>query len=477
MNRLRQYLISVNPARYSMLICLLYWAYLFFNTSMDVKFDSAWYVTYAETIYREGFNAFIKMNSVNVGLYPSVIALSMKIADWFLMSYQTILKLIQFGFFFSAQMILLRILQLMKINRYVTAAAILYFGISPALVNSVLSIFSEVITYPLVLGIVYFSVKMWKGFLHRQLLSIFGNGFLIASLFAITSTARVVYEPLLLLYMFLSFILFLYVVLIGKRGNFTHLILAGLMIFLTFNTVLHPYKKLNEKYNGFYGLVKKAGFIFYGSAAGRTQHLSPKRLMSFLALVPGDKVCIKYFGKEEYNYWWNDVYRLGVEKEKELVEGGIPMNRLEPVLFQLAFERILNKPFQYALLCAAEAHKLVFWESTQIGFVNYPAWLIAVYHQNLIKNFLRLFIFIVTYISLFYVLIQTWKHKKLLFDDQSVKWSICFFCLVIIISNLILHSVLISVIRYSFPFVSLYFICIAVTVDSIFLQNNQKADN
>ena len=46
-------------------------------------------------------------------------------------------------------------------------------------------------------------------------------------------------------------------------------------------------------------------------------------------------------------------------------------------------------------LSVVESCKMLFWESTRIGFVIYPRWLMHLYDFSLFKNGLRLLVFII----------------------------------------------------------------------------------
>ena len=76
------------------LICLAYWGYLIFSSSMQISWDAIGYEKLGLIIYEKGWKEFFITGPHREPLYPFVISLSMGIADYFSVSYQLIQKIV-----------------------------------------------------------------------------------------------------------------------------------------------------------------------------------------------------------------------------------------------------------------------------------------------------------------------------------------------------------------------------------------------
>ncbi|MDO8580635.1 MAG: hypothetical protein Q7S13_04060, partial [Candidatus Omnitrophota bacterium] len=218
---------------------------------MEIRHDALMYQRLGSLIYQDGIIAFFKVDKSNVILSPLIIAFSHHLADILPFSHikiQTFLQLLWLGL---AQFLLYKILILMKIHRNIIMAVILYFGFSPAIVNSSLSSWPEILTYPLILGIVLLSYLSWDKVQTGKIKDMFVYGFSLAAVFFAISIAREVYEYVVLIYLFFYFIFLLKFI---KERQFKHLI-RGLILLLTifslYQAFVTPYKLLNYKYVGY----------------------------------------------------------------------------------------------------------------------------------------------------------------------------------------------------------------------------------
>jgi hypothetical protein len=130
---------------------------------------------------------------------------------------------------------------------------------------------------------------------------------------------------------------------------------------------------------------------------------------------------------------------------------------------------IAHNPFQYAFLTMLEGFKMLFWESTRIGFVVYPTWLEGIFSATFFKNTLRITIFCLTFFALLWTTRDVWRDKDKLYVEspQSLICRLLFSMLIVIYANIVLHAPFIIETRYALPIAPLYLITIAYTANQI----------
>ena len=171
---------------------------------------------------------------------------------------------------------------------------------------------------------------------------------------------------------------------------------------------------------------------------------------------------------------------LGLVLEGIFIEPPPPKNFSEEernsAILQLTFKEILSNPFQYVLFMGMEFPRMFFWESTQIGFVEYPKWLYKIYTAEVFRGGLRLIVSLMTIFSLIFVLLHTFRHRVRLFDltPAGYEIQICFFVLLTIFAYAGLYSFFSIVTRYALPLGPLYLLCIAYTFSKIFSRQIYK---
>ena len=108
-------------------------------------------------------------------------------------------------------------------------------------------------------------------------------------------------------------------------------------------------------------LADRGPYIVYGNAAKRSQPLNLKRFLSGVAFVAGDRVCYKLFDKDDCDFWnIFTVEKYGRSKLNELENNGVPPSEIDSRLLTLAKQKMLERPFQQALLIGVEGFKVFF---------------------------------------------------------------------------------------------------------------------
>lgn len=449
------------------LFCFIYWIYLLCTSKMSIVYDAMEFERFGRMLYHSGWIEFFKTGPHNEPVFPLLIAFSMRVADCFSISYQTVQTCLHILILFSTQLLTLFILKQMRICESIKAIIVLYIGISPALVNATFSLLSEIATYPFILAIILISIKSWELILSGQRKKIILWGIYLAIIFIIIASIKALFEYIFIVFM-LPYLWLMIKSLIKKERK---VFIAAFGFLLTtvclFNAYLFFYKSLNQKYNGHFMFTDRGPYILYGNAAKRSEPLNFRRFAAGLAFIPGDGVCYKLFAKEDCDFWHIfTVERYGRPKLRELESKGVPNSEIDSMLINLAKEKILEKPFQQTVLIFLESFKMFFWESTA-GFVLYPLWLQRLFQFVPFKNGLRLVVFLITFFATLYTLSYILRNKSQLFHPQNVQMHLLFFILVLFLSYTGLYSLFIINTRYASPIASLYLIMIAFTIQNM----------
>ena len=469
-----------NPIFYVFIISILYWIYLSLTTTMVINFDAANYQREGRYLFEEGLVSFFKY-TVHEIFYPFLIATAMRIADFFsLSSHFMIQKWIQICFLFMTQFLLCKILTLLNIKQGLKVLILLYCGFSPALVNMTFSSFREVTSFPLTLGIVLISYYSWKtiqqGKIYRALLF----GVLSALLFACISLILEAYQFIFIFFAVCYFCVLLIFIFQKHRPRFLRCAAFLIAFFLSYNLILLPYHSLARKYRT--DLVLSKGIApFYGGAFARSQELSTEQLLSFFAYVAGENVVKKFFGEKAFQFWWDEQYQYGVDLEMELEAQKLSPKEIRQVFYKRIIESIMHNPFQYVLLTAAEGMKMLFWESTRIGFVVYPPWLDKIFNLIFLKNALRLLIFLMTFFALVWSIVDLYRNATNIYFDRhqttnNTRYVILLFCLSVIIFNIVVYAPFIIVTRYALPLAPVYLILIAFCLQKFIFEKTDLSE-
>lgn len=462
-----------NPVWVAFFISIIYWGYLFFNSSMIIRFDSLGYEILGSMLYKEGWKQYFVTGPSREPLYPWGISISMRLADQWGISYQVIQKFIQIIFLFITQLLTFQILKKLRIPMAITALTLLYLGFSPAIINSALTLYSEIFTYPFILGIILMGARVWKltqkEYNHRLLLSSLGLGLLFVGIMFV----KAVFEYILFIFLIPFFYLLLKAAMKGNKKIIKNTSMVLLMVIVTFHGFVVSYKLLNKKYNGVYTFTDRGAWALYGNTARRMQPMNTKRIISGMAFVAGEGVCRRFFDPVECTFWsYSTSDNFGFSKWQEFERSKMPKDKFDPTFLELSKNLILQNPLQYLGITFMASFGLFFWESTKIGFVDYPGWLNKLYDCRMFKDGLRLFIFLITLVSFVYLLWFVWKNKSKLIvskktnlsstsltDDQDI--PIIFFILILLCGYIALHSLFLILTRYALPIASLYLIAIA----------------
>ena len=460
MEKLKNYL--KKPVFWSFLICFLYWIYLFFTSHPVLSCDAFDYEYLGKLFYENRWLDYFKNGPMREPFYPLLVSLAMRLGNYFSISYLQVITIFQLLILLLTQLITLHILRLLKIKDMIIALTILYLGISPAIVNSALSLFSEIATYPIILSIVLVSYYAWLSF-NKSKVRVTMLAISSGILFCLVTLSKGIFEIITPVFIILVFILSLFT---RKRkfilNAFSYLLIASAV----FYAPITAYKLTNKIFNGHFAITNRGDYALYGATARRTESLTTKHFFTALAFVPGEGFCQGIFGKEECSYWgFERIYGVGYEKLDTLKASGLQPEDASRSIVRLAIKKALQNPAQYTLFWMLEGVKMLFWESTQIGFVAYPRILETIFNWKLFKNTLRLSIFILTFMALIYLVRLLWRKRKMMFTckqlDQENTEIFLILCLFLISLFIGAYSLVSTVPRFSLPIAPLCLIVIA----------------
>ncbi len=461
-----------NPILYAFLFCFLYWLYLFLTTTPYIKYDAETFVQLGKTIYEGGWAGFFKNEPNYVPLYPYLISVAIQLGNHFEVSFEKFQVFFQIIILLATQALIFLTCRKLKMSKIVTALVILYFGISPAIVNSTFSLYSEIATYPCVILAVFVAGLGWQALTEGDFLKIFVSSILLSFIFVILTMTNAIFEYITMIFLgayLLSGIVFLF-----RRQTklFAGVLFFVFLIFIVFTLAVTPYRMMNLQYNGHKALVIKGAWSLYGNTFRRTQDLSKEQIRAAIAYIPGEGVCRKKFSKDACDFWSvGTQHGIGMRKLKMLRAEGVPNKEIDSKLIELSKQMAFKKPGQYVLLTFFESLKMFFWESTQVGYVFYPKGLENLYHREGFKNGLRLLVSVITVISFLFFLGYLFKNFRKLYDPDfknRAALSFLFACAIMLFGYIGMHSFFCIATRYAFPIVSLYMILIGLFLQKTF---------
>ncbi len=378
---------------------------------------------------------------------------------------------------FLTQVLLLILLAKLKIHKIIKLAIIFYCGFSPALVNSTFSLFSEIMTYPFVLLVILFVSMSWNAIFNKEKVRVFllGIGTSLAFLFAAFNKAIFLYIFLIFLIPFLT-VMCLSLIRKNRKlfvNSCIYLITGSVLFFIC----VSPYKQMNKRYNGNFVFTTRSDSLLFGNAYKRAIPLTSKVVVAHLTSIPGVGVCKIFFNDKECKYCeFHAADDFRGSTLNELLKNENPEDRKKKTI-EFAFEKIRQQPLQYLFFMAVESSRMPFWESTQIGFVDYPGWLSQLFLHKGMRYGLRFIISLATLFSLVFIALRLFLKRSLIFDfsEEGKRMHICFFSMLMISVYTLLYSLFSVVTRYAFPIVPLYLLIIAYTIHKIFINQKKRS--
>lgn len=445
------------------LLTAVYWAYLIFTSKMNISADAIGYEQLGRFLQQHGLMGYFVDGPHREPLFPLSISFSMTLANLWNGSYQYVQKFLHLAVILWSQVIMVFLMRRLKISPVVMAGTLLYFGLSPAVVNSGMSLFSEILTYPFVLLIVLFAVQAYQeegGGLWRILLLAVSCAVSVLGLIFIKATFEMGYVIYFLPFCILAIALWIK----GNKKRGVLLIVFYIGVISIVAGACHIYKKANAAVNGWYSITDNFRGIraVYGNAVRRTEFVFGDKAALALASVPGQGVCRKFFTEGACDSWFfAQSDSVGIQHFLELTNSGVPASEIGRRSIHDAVHLVQAHPFRYGFFYIIESWKSFFWESTKIGHVAYPLWLQKIYEMGLLREALRFLLALLTVLALGYNFFFLFGRRSLDQDQRVVlAWSLWM---------IVLWAVLLSfgsiLTRYIFPVVPLFLLQISFAMD------------
>lgn len=359
------------------LLPLLYWFYLACTTQMLLQHDAVGYEQLGRLLQEKGWLAYFQGGPNREPLYPLLVSLSMHLAAWAKFSYQSVLILFQIGILLLSRQLILSILRELKIRPGIIAVTVLYFCVSPAVVNSAFSLYSEIICYPLVLMIIYWGLLCLKEKGQSSAGSLLFKGLALGALLFLLTMAKAIVEavaPVFILCLFGGKTFYDEAGTMRSLGRNAITAASGLILFFI---LISGYKFMNYKYSGSFSLTNRGAEALYGNTARRVDPSAMNRIPAALASIPGPEFCPALLKNNDDCFFWSAQKSDDLMQDMASSPARQEMTRQQwsEYNFQLARWMIVQKPVPYGIFWMLEGIKMVFWDSVCIGFVVYPLWL------------------------------------------------------------------------------------------------------
>lgn len=385
-------------------LSVAYWLYLALNTQMLILYDSLSYKYLGQFIKDNGLINYIQQGPQREPLYPLLIALAMQGQDLFQIHYTKIMAGFGVIILCITQVLMLRILTILNVRDIIKKVILIYMALSPALNNSALSLYSEITTYPLILLIIILSHAAWTHIHHnnfsKYLLSVAG----LSVTFTLLTLTKAFFDLIIPFYIGGCICCYFYTKSSPQPQRLKYFIGLICVLLSLFIIPITAYKYANQVLNGSFTITNRGPWALYGNTARRMEPMTPKDYVIALSYTPGEGVCHKLFTKKECNFWsYRKSDKMGLEMLSILnLDKNVSDAQKDKQFIEMSIEKASENIGQYSIFYIFESLKLYFWESTQIGFVQYPPWLRDLYANPLFKDGLRLFVSLCTLLAMIY---------------------------------------------------------------------------
>jgi len=425
--------------------------------------DANLYDLLGKMVHNKGWAYYFSQGPLQEPLFPLVISWSLRLSEVFGPSYLAFQKGFQLFSLFATQLLTLVILRQLRIDRRICAAVIFYLGFSPALVNSALSLYSEIMVYPFVLGMVIAASLAWQNIFKDSPIRTMGWGAAIGTCALGAVMIKGIFELIAPLFV-LPFVGLAYWSLRQKNTPRFKQALSAFLAFacIFFGGVL-SYKAGNQHYNGHFVLTNRASWALYGNIARRSQPMDKDRLITAAAYVPGERFCRRLRTEDQCDFWSylaSDGY--GFQLRDAFDHADVDKKVANKTMVLRSIGLFFEAPLKQLAFCLLEGVKMLFWESTRVGYVEYTPPLSGLFACTATNSLLKLATAFLTLGAWVYFPFALLRRRK-----ESDQKTILLFCTGMILSYIGVFSLFHFLIRYAFAIVPLFLVLIAVMVQDL----------
>ncbi len=413
---------------------------------MLISGDAIGYHGLGETFQRQDWGAYFLNGPNREPGYPLLVAASLTLGQWTGVDYQVILKAVQLILLGTAQLLVWRWLYLLGASSAGIMLAVGYIGFSPALLNAALSMYSEILIIPILVTLILAHVYWGQALCGQKRWTTVFWSIWIALLWLACIFVKAVFW-----YVFLMYWPLLMMVLIGKLSPGKRVwalsgwILAAVIVVAS----VQSYLNIQFSYNGSRMLTDRGNYIFYANTVRRTAVIDHQRALAGVLSVPGEGVCNALMRPEDCWYWGIlNQDKIGFAPLMAWSQSRLSGKQRDDRLFAMGFDAIKTNPGQYVLYTFFEAFKMLFWESTQVSYVQYPPWLEGLYAKGIVKNLWRLFPALISLWAFMALVVHMWGLRQAQWDRS---FSVIVLLLVIVLLSG-MYALATIVTRYAFMF-------------------------
>lgn len=346
-------------------------------------YDAVGYETLGRLIVEQGWDAYFRAGPQREPLFPWLISRAMYLEVVTGIPYVYFVKGLLLSCLAGTVVLVYRLTRNLGAGRGGGVMAAFYIGISPAMTNSALWMWSEALTYPLVLSGVILLALLCRQIKDdhvkagKVLLTALGTGGLFFVLTMVKASVAFIWWALIAPFLVL-FIRGLY-----ARHSSAAWKAAGcfLVLAVVFGGLVEGYKYLNFRANGQYVITDRVDWALYGNTVRRLQPLTEQRINQLLLSLPRLGLCEGVYGRPACAFWDFPFSNALAERARHLwLAQGLSEQEISSRYFRSSLELMGDHPWQQGLLMLAEGAKALFWEN-RVYFVKYPAWLSSIYYQ------------------------------------------------------------------------------------------------
>ncbi len=361
--------------KFGFLIIILYWIYLIFSTTPQVVFDAVGYLESGQILYTKGWSGFFASGPHREPLFPMIISWSLGLQQLTALPYHIFCKIILLFFYALTIAGVYQLMMLMGAQRRTALWACIYLGISPALLNSNLWLWSEAASYPWVIGIVLLSIKLWQSINEcHPTPKVMRCAFFTAVAFFLLTMVKSMAAIIFVIYILPFIAMGIHCALKRDAQRLVRIFLGLLMMGGVYFIAIDQYKNLNYRYNGHYAITFQNPGVLFGNTARRLVPLTQDRVLQAVLFVPRLGFCQEFYRGE--CFFWGMEYSDEITKNtaQKMQELGLNSEERKAFFMSESLRLIQKHPIQEFFMTSLEASKMFFWE-TKLFFVNYPKWL------------------------------------------------------------------------------------------------------
>ncbi|MFH0753404.1 MAG: hypothetical protein V2A70_02415 [Candidatus Omnitrophota bacterium] len=353
------------------MVLFLYWAYLVVMTRPVLIYDALGYENLGRLIMENGWGMYFRELN-REPFFPFLISVAMRLEQVSGVGYNYILKVFLLIELALAMAGTYRLARLLGAGRWWALGGAWYLGVSPAIVNSTLWLWSEAAVYPFVIWGIIWLIYAWQEiFSQRSVCYLLGYTALASVLFIFAAMVKaslaVVFVGLLMPY----YACVIHGLWLKHARQIYRALLVSLIGVLMMGAYVENHKFLNWRGNGNYAITNRADVALLGNTVRRLHpqalHLIPQAILA----APRLGICEKYYGAS--CAFWSALTsdKINDQYGQQLRAEGFSDTQRRQMFLMTAFGLMREHPFQEVFFAGIEGMKMFFWEN-RLYFVKYP---------------------------------------------------------------------------------------------------------